>query len=205
MVVGRHPDDEELRVLAGQKNNLSLPPDSLAYRIETADNGAARMVYEGVSEATAGQLLRVPADEEEKSALTEAKEFLLSELRPHPMSAKQVKKDAKEADISDRTLKRAKQALGVRSEKERDGSWTWSLPGEKAEGGQASTAGTLGPLGKDANSEPRDSAYLREEGQGGQEGQGDHEPRCDHGCRDGVGCYLCDPQHPYRLKQGTTA
>src|SRR5215211_3368779 len=71
MIVGRHPDNDELRVLAGQKNNLSLAPESLAYRIETADNGAARIVYEGVSEATAGQLLRAPADEEEKSALTE--------------------------------------------------------------------------------------------------------------------------------------
>jgi hypothetical protein len=166
-------------------------------------------VYEGVSEATAGQLLRVPADEEEKSALTEAKEFLLSELRRFPVSANSVKRSAREADISERTLKRAKQALGVRSEKEMDGSWTWSLPGEKAEGSQASTAGTLGtvgPLGKDANPQADDSAYLREESQGGQEGQVDHdEPRCDHGCRDGVGCYLCDPQHPYRLKQGSTA
>jgi hypothetical protein len=208
MVVGRHPDDDELRVLAGQKNNLSLPPDSLAYRIETADNGAARIVYEGVSEATAGQLLGVPADEEEKSALTEAKEFLTSALRPHPMSAKQVKKDAEEADISYRTLKRAKQALGVRSEKESDGSWTWSLPSEKAEGGQTSIAGTLGtvgPLGKDANAKGADSAYLREEGQGGQEGQVDNEASCIHGFRGGKGCYLCDPNHPYRLKQGGAA
>ena len=37
MVVGKHPDDEELRVLAGQKNNLSLSPESLAYGIETAE------------------------------------------------------------------------------------------------------------------------------------------------------------------------
>ena len=79
LVVGRHPEDDELRVLAGQKNNLSLPPESLAYRIETAENGAARIAYEGVSEATAQQLLRIPPDEEEKSALSEAKEFLLSE------------------------------------------------------------------------------------------------------------------------------
>jgi AAA domain-containing protein/uncharacterized protein DUF3854 len=204
MVVGRHPDDEEMRVLAGQKNNLSLPPESLAYRIETADNGAARIVYEGVSEATAGQLLRVPADEEEKSALTEAKEFLLSELRPRPMSAKQVKKNAEEADVAYRTLKRAKQALGVRSEKESDGSWTWSLPDKATEGGQSSTAGTLGtvgPLGKDASLKADDPAYLREEGQEGQEVQGDHRPRCIHGFRDGTGCYLCDSRHPYRLQQ----
>jgi hypothetical protein len=157
-----------------------------------------------VSKATAGQLLRVPVDEEEKSALTEAKEFLISELGPHPMSAKQVKKNVKEADISYRTLKRAKQVLGVRSEKESDGSWTWSLPSEKAEGGQTTVAGTLGtvgPLGKDANSEPDDSAYLSEEGQGGQEGQGDHRLRCIHDYTDGAGCYLCNPQHPYRQGQ----
>jgi hypothetical protein len=53
MVVGKHPDDQETRVLAGQKNNLSLPPVSLAYGIETAENGAARIVYKGASEATA--------------------------------------------------------------------------------------------------------------------------------------------------------
>ena len=103
-------------------------------------------MYEGVSEATAGQLLRVPADEEEKSALTEAKEFLLSELGRFPVLANAVKRSAREADISERTLKRAKQALGVKSVKESDGSWTWSLPSEKAEGGQSSIAGTLGLL-----------------------------------------------------------
>jgi hypothetical protein len=208
MVVGKHPDDEELRVLAGQKNNLSLPPESLSYGIETAENGAARIVYKGVSEATAGQLLRVPADEEEKSAITEAKEFLISELRPCPVSANAIKRSAREADISERTLKRAKQALGVKSVKESDGSWTWSLPGEKTQGVQTSAAGTLGtvgPLGKDASHESGNSAYLREEVQGGQEGQGDHQPKCIHGYRGGVGCYLCDPQNPYRLKHEGTA
>jgi len=48
MVMGKHPDNDELKVLAGQKSNLSLPPDSLAYRIETAENGAARITYEGI-------------------------------------------------------------------------------------------------------------------------------------------------------------
>jgi AAA domain len=204
MVVGRHPDDEELRVLAGQKNNLSLPPESLAYRIVTADNGAARIVHEGVSEATARQLLRVPVDEEEKSTLTEAKEFLISELRAYPMSAKQIRKNAEEVDIAYRTLKRAKRALGVRSEKESDGSWTWSLPSEKAEGDQiygVGILGTVGTLGKEANTGPDDSAYLPEEGQGGQEGQGDHRLRCIHDYTGGAGCYLCDPQHPYRHGQ----
>ena len=202
MVVGPHPDSDDLRVLAGQKNNLSLPPRSLAYKIETAKSGAARIVYRGYSEATAAQLLRVPEDEEEKSALTEAKEFLLSELARAPVSAKAIKKSAREAEITERTLRRAKQVLGVRSEKESDGSWTWSLPDKESEGGHASTVGNLGPLGNVASSKNENLAYLREEVQGGQDVQAGNERRCKHGLRDGVGCYLCDPRHPYRLKQG---
>ena len=208
MVVGPHPDSDELRVLAGQKNNLSLPPRSLAYRIETAGNGAARIAYKGFSEATAAQLLRIPDDEEETSALAEAKEYLVSELARTPVAAKAIKKDAREADISERTLRRAKQVLGVRSEKESDGSWTWSLPDKKVEGGQASTVGNLGPvgpLGNVASSEPDDSAYLREGVQDGQDGQAGNERTCKHGLRDGVGCYLCDPRHPYRLEKGGAA
>ncbi len=205
MVVGPHPDSEELRVLAGQKNNLSLPPRSLAYKIETAENGSAKITYKGFSEATAAQLLRVPEDEEEKSALTEAKEFLTSELARTPVAAKAIRKSAREAEISERTLRRAKQVLGVRSEKESDGFWTWSLPDKESEGGHTTNAGNLGhvgPLGNVANREPDNPANLREEGQGGQEVQAGNERRCIHGLRGGVGCYLCDPRHPYRLKQG---
>jgi len=211
MVVGPHPDSEELRVLAGQKNNLSLPPRSLAYKIKTAENGSAKIAYQGFSEATAAQLLRVPEDEEEKSALSEAKEFLTSELSRTPVSAKAIKKSAREAEISERTLRRAKQMLGVRSEKESDGSWTWSLPDMGYEGGHTSNFGKLGhvgPLGNVASAEDKDSAYVREDGQGGQDGQvvqSDNEQSCIHGLRGGVGCYLCDPRHPYRLKQGGAA
>jgi putative DNA primase/helicase len=201
MVVGPHPDSDELRVLAGQKNNLSLPPRSLAYGIETAQNGAAHISYRGFSEATAAQLLRVP-DDEEKSALAEAKEFLISELARTPVSARAIKKNAREAEISERTLRRAKQVLGVRSEKESDGSWTWGLPDKESDEGQAATVGNVGPLGNVANSEPDDSAYLREGVQDGQEVQAGKERRCKHDLRDGVGCYLCDPRHPYRLEKG---
>jgi hypothetical protein len=212
-----------VRVLAGHKNNLSLPPQSLAYRIETAENGAARIAYAGASEATASQILRVPEDEEEKSALSEAKEFLYSALKAHRVSAKVMERDAREAGISPRTLKRAKQALGVRSEKESDGSWTWSLPDKEGQGGHASTVGTLGPLGTLPVNKPNtarnqggqaenvgllpngeNSAYLSEECQECQGGQANGRPPCVHGYLNGEGCYLCDPNHPHRLKEGAS-
>jgi len=106
--------------------------------------------------------------------LSEAKEFLLDELRDGPMAAKQVKKNARDADIAERTLKRAKAELRVSSDRKGDGSWVWSLPLKEAKGGQPSTVGPVGPVGPlegDGSIDNENTAYLREEGQGGQEGQ----------------------------------
>jgi hypothetical protein len=160
-------------------------------------------------------------DEEEKSALVEAKEFLQDELGDGPMAAKQVKKNARDADVAERTLKRAKAELRVKSTKEGDGSWVWSLPPMEDKGGQHSTVGPVGPLGTLPINKPNsdenqggqaetvgllqsgsNSLYLPEEGQGG---QGSHVVACNHGYPGGTGCYLCDPRHPYRLKEGSTA
>jgi hypothetical protein len=88
----------------------------------------------------------------------------------------------------------AKSALGVKSRKQGD-VWMWILAHQGPEGGHTPTTGTLGPICKDANPEHDNSAYLSEES------QGDHAPWCIHGLVGGKGCYLCDPTHPYRLKQ----
>jgi hypothetical protein len=204
LVIAQDPEDSERRILAANKHNLSRAAPSLAFRIGTASNGAARVLWGGTSTLTAGDILKEPADPEQKSALSEAKEFLLQELGDGPVAAEQVEKDARGAQISVRTLKRAKKALGVRSRKQGD-VWNWVLAKEKPEEGHSPNVGALGTVGllaKDANPEPANSAYLQEEGQGCQEGQGDHEPRCIHGFPDGAGCYLCDPEHPHRRKIG---
>ncbi len=204
-MVGKHPDEEDLRVLAGQKNNLSLPPDSLAYSIETADNGAARIVYRGVSETTAGQLLRIPTDEEEKSAFSEAKEFLISELSEGPVTYRQIEKDYRAAGVKERTLRRAKKELGVHSERESDGSWTWSLPRIETVGVRTVPGGNVGSVGNLAGDVGDKSSYLSEDGQGCQDDQGSQEEMCIHDHPGGKGCYVCDPDHPYRRGGGGAA
>ncbi len=173
LVVAEDPEDSERRILAHNKQNLGKPSASLVFTIETAPNGAARVLWCGQSELNASQILRAPIDEEEKSALSEATEFLRDELQDGPMAAKQVKKNARDADISERTLKRAKADLRVKSTKEGDGSWTWSLPpsGKEAKEGQSTNLGPLGTVGPLAGSHGTDSPYLSKEGQGGQEGQ----------------------------------
>ena len=203
LVIAQDPEDPERRILAANKHNLSRAAPSLAFRIDTAPNGAARVAWGGTSTLTAGDILKEPADQEQKSALSEAKEFLSQELGDGSVPAERVEDDARGAQISMRTLKRAKRALGVKSRKRGD-VWYWELPQETREEGQSPTVGTLGtvgPLGNNAKDVPAESAYLREGGQGCQEGQGDQELRCKHEYPGGKGCYLCDPKHPLRLKQ----
>jgi AAA domain len=201
LVVAEDPEDPERRILAANKHNLSKAAPSLAFRIETAPNGAARVEWGGTSSLTACDILKEPADPEQRSALSEAKDFLREELKDGRLAAEQVEKGARGARISVRTLRRAKRDLGIRSEKESDGSWSWVLPEKEAQDDHASRVGTLGNvghLGKDANPQNGNSAYLGEDGQGCQDG---HEERCIHEYPDGKGCYLCDPRHPHKLER----
>jgi hypothetical protein len=116
------------------KSNLTKPAPSLTFALVEAANGAVRLEWKGTTEHSAAALLAAPTDPEERSALEEAKDFLQDTLGNGPVDNKLVKKNAKEADIAEITLKRAKSILGVRSEKEGDGPWTWRLPDEATKG-----------------------------------------------------------------------
>lgn len=67
-----------------------------------------------------------PAEPENRRELEEATQWLLDTLRAGPMLATDVAIAAQEGDISPRTLRRAKMALGVQSEKVA-GAWQWCL------------------------------------------------------------------------------
>jgi putative DNA primase/helicase len=142
LMLGRDPDEWDhakanRRVLAVSASNLAPEAQSLVYRIETriidGDTGepieTARMVATGEqSGATANDLLR-PGDDGHHSERDEATEFLRVELAAGPRPAKAVKAAARDAGISEITLKRAKRELGVRSQKADFGKgWKWALP-----------------------------------------------------------------------------
>jgi hypothetical protein len=137
LMAGGHPDEEDVFVLAGAKGNLAKKPDSLAYRIKGAvtPDGVptATVEYLGISAVTADQMNAAPG--EERSALTEAKEFLRDVLRAGPVWGKQIKKEASEADIAWRTVERAKAELKVQTYKDTgSGKWMWVLPGAPEDG-----------------------------------------------------------------------
>ncbi len=89
----------------------------------------ARIVFEGRTDHTAGDLLGAPLDGDERSARDEAVQFLDAKLAEGPIRSKELIGSAKDAGISETTLRRAKKELGIKVDQKTDG-WYWSLPEE---------------------------------------------------------------------------
>jgi hypothetical protein len=143
LLLARDPGDDSRRVLAHFECNLGPEQPSLLYKLEgvvlRAENGApdvgtVRLVELGESELGHSDLLGSAADEEARSALGEAIDFLRDELTAGPRAAKATRKAATDAGISARTLDRAKNTLSVTSKREGgfagEGQWLWFLPND---------------------------------------------------------------------------
>jgi hypothetical protein len=81
-LVAKHPEDDQRRVLASQKNNLAEAPPSLAFALAEASNGAVRVEWKGETPLNANALLAAPVSEEERHemmALRDAVTELLEE------------------------------------------------------------------------------------------------------------------------------
>jgi hypothetical protein len=130
LLVAPHPDDPNLRVLASVKSNLGPPPVALGFRLEAAGN-AVRLGWQGPVDGIGANQLLITQGDGDRSALTDAGDFLAGELANGPMPAKAIQKSAREAGIAERTLQRAKAALKVISQKDgAAGPWLWMLPAE---------------------------------------------------------------------------
>lgn len=133
-LVAVDPQDENRRVLAPTKNNLTMQPKSLTYSLEEAENGAVKVVWTGESDLSASDLLQT-FGETEPEVRGEAEQFLLSLLEDGPVPSEEIFKAAKTARISESTLRRAKKKLRAVAERENipggkrgDGKWVWKLP-----------------------------------------------------------------------------
>jgi putative DNA primase/helicase len=91
----------------------------------------------GVIDGSARDILAAAECDEEEgggAALREAEDFLADVLSVGPILAKEVQRQAKEAAISDRTLKRAKARLGIASRRSVEpgasAHWAWEMPNQ---------------------------------------------------------------------------
>ncbi|MDP9479879.1 MAG: AAA family ATPase [Actinomycetota bacterium] len=132
LLIAKHPEDDGRRVLASIKSNLAAPAPSLVFALSSTQSGAVRVDWKGESNLDASALLSAPTDNEERSALSEAQEFLREVLGDGPLPSKDVENEGRDAGIEPRTLKRAKQQLGIISERQggigERGKWYWRLP-----------------------------------------------------------------------------
>ena len=147
-------ENKELRLLLPGKNNLSKASSGLAFRIETNHHlsvPAPQIIWEaGTVDKHADDLLaELNAQNKpgpDADAQHTASTWLSETLADGPRLAKELFDEWKNGKSgSERTLKRAKQSLGVEAyRKEIPGPWWWRLPSKNA---TLSKDEELGPLG----------------------------------------------------------
>lgn len=126
------PNDEsgERRLFLQQKNNVAANPGGLAYRITDDGRGGAHVVWEpGIVQETMDDLLQQQTTRQPERG--NAARWLSDALAGGPQPSADLMTKASEAGISERTLRRAKETLGVTAMKAggfgEDGGWYWAL------------------------------------------------------------------------------
>ena len=118
--------------------NIAPIRHGLAYRIEGCliefegkEIATSRIMYESAPiTITADQALAaMEGNGQARTDKAEATDFLQDILVAGPLPAKQVKAEAAEAGISAKSLRSAREALGIKPEKSGfEGGWVWALP-----------------------------------------------------------------------------
>jgi hypothetical protein len=123
----KRSDPEEPLVLAQVKNNLAPRAKSLAFCITDGASGS-QVQWLGESAYSAEELI---ASQRDRPAIEEAKRMLFTWLGDGPLWVKDVQVLAGEHGIARATLRRAKEELGIESERSqfgRGGKFYWVLP-----------------------------------------------------------------------------
>lgn len=127
--VTKDPTNPERRLLLPAKLNLARDPDGLAYRI---DDGKVVWEYEPVAmhadDAFAAEAAKDKPQTNRGSERREATDWLIEHLNHGPHAASEVIEMGQQYGFSERTLRRAYQAVGAKPRKQSfDGPWLWAL------------------------------------------------------------------------------
>jgi hypothetical protein len=123
--------DKTRRITAPLENNIVPDTYGFAYSVQSValpnEIKTSRVVFEDtIDTATADEVLIEKVEGGE--ALKKAKDFLQAMLAQTPMAVKKLLDEAERCGIKERTLQRAKDALGIESGRGSD-RWYWYLPG----------------------------------------------------------------------------
>lgn len=125
---GQDPDDPDKRLMLPVKMNLAPGQKGLSYRTQEFRPDVPVVAWGETVTVTADAILQ-PEDTEERSERMEAMDWLKDQLEGGPVSARQIQANAKAAGLVLITLKRAKKALGILSQKDAfNQGWSWRMP-----------------------------------------------------------------------------
>lgn len=145
------------RLVVPVKNNCGDDRTGLAYRLIAPYGGQPVVAWEPQPVSVSADEALAPAEQERQRGpdpqeRNEAADWLREALKAGPRAAAELRAEAKADGITEGTLKRAKERLGVKSGKGgMDGGWTWRLPQHAHESqGAARTQETCAPSGEPA-------------------------------------------------------
>lgn len=137
----KDPADERRRLFLPVKNNLAIDNSGLAYRLETLDEGGTPILDSDRIPVVTWEMepvrlsvddaLMLHRDDKGSGALATAIDWLQRALETNDgqLEAGRVKQLAQQEGISDRTLRRARESLGVETKPSGfRGAWLWTLP-----------------------------------------------------------------------------
>ena len=183
LLAGADPEDDTRKILCRVKGNLAPPFPALAYRL-VASGFTVKVRWLCETDHLAEQLLAQPTDPDERSVLDEAKDAILDILAGGPVAAETAIRELKKLGIAERTWRRAKAALRVKSLKSSfDGEWTWTQPGPEEKAAKAAESdreqddGSLGEVGSLRNDGPTEGCQTSE------------------GCQDSMASEIRQPWH----------
>lgn len=142
IVVGPIDSDKVRCALAPAKTNYSEKVNTLGFQIESAGH-FSRINWTGaLPDIDADELNPMVVNNEDRTAIAAASEFLIEALSDGPQPSRIVTREGRSQGHSERTLKRARHRLKVHSER-LAGQWILTLPDSESQEGQ----GGLAPLG----------------------------------------------------------
>ena len=154
---------KDARILARTKSNIGPDGGGFRYFLKQAEPlpgiHASHVAWGKAVAGTARELLTdpedAPDDDGEKSALETAMEFLVEILKDGSAPSKYVESEAKDAGISQRTVRRASEVLRVKKRKMND-AWYWFKPNLATQLGQLDQPSNVGQVGQVEQVESRD-------------------------------------------------
>ncbi len=159
-------DEQDRRILARGKSNIGPDDGGFEYHIEQAEPlpgiHASHIAWGKAVDGSARDLLTEPETDTgqrgDKSAQSEAEEFLIQMLKDGATPTKHLEAEAKSAGISWRTVRRASDALGITKRKSQ-GAWYWDQPKLSKQLGQDGQRLNVGQVGQvDGQDDPADAS-----------------------------------------------